>query len=628
MTGLVDVDTLARDLVSIPSDPPAHLEGDLINWLREMFESRGLCCINQPTGLGKFRENLLVLSHDPGDAPSDLDGRGGLLFSAHADVVPPGYADAFDPWVDGAGFLHGRGATDMKGGMAAFIAAFLNNLDAITSRTDKLIGMLFTVDEEITLTGAKVFASSEYAGLFKNAILPEPTSMQPVRGHKGVMFVRYDVHGKSAHAAMPELGINAITIAMDLYYAIENGLSTVFAERVHPVLGPPTFNIGAMHGGERANIVPGSCYFLFDRRITGGETVEDSIAELDNIARSIHLPDGASITSQVIHAEEPYCLEDVDPFLKHVCDMIGVEPSIMNGYTEAGIYYNKAGISTIILGPGGIEGAHVIDEKVSTQELRDATAVYEKLMLDYINNDEQAWIVARKIKKLAIFDMDGTLVNFAIDSNAVRSDAIKYLIETLSIPDDLLDVSYPTTELMAKTKAYLQQENRDEPDWNEIRAVVYKIAELYEDKAAEVSTPIAGIENVLADLEGSGVIMAVCTFNSTRNALNVLKRNGIDQFFSSVVGRDKVPDKTKPNPAHGQYILEELGFNPEQACMIGDHPNDIQMAVALGIKGIAITSERHGASDFARFEDCLSAIVGDNEYDLLASAIKHALDIS
>jgi HAD superfamily hydrolase (TIGR01549 family) len=222
--------------------------------------------------------------------------------------------------------------------------------------------------------------------------------------------------------------------------------------------------------------------------------------------------------------------------------------------------------------------------------------------------------------------MDGTLVNFAIDSTAVRTDAINYLVTTLSIPDDLLDVSYPTTELMARTQAYLQQEQREEPEWGEIQAAVYKIAELYEDKAAEISTPITGVHDVLSELKTSGVIMAVCTFNSTRNAINVLRRNDIESFFSSVVGRDKVPGATKPNPAHGQYILDELDVSPEHACMIGDHPNDIQMAVALGIKGIAITNERHGVADFARF--CDVVIVGDDEYHLLARTIMIALGIA
>ena len=234
--------------------------------------------------------------------------------------------------------------------------------------------------------------------------------------------------------------------------------------------------------------------------------------------------------------------------------------------------------------------------------------------------------MARTVKKLAIFDMDGTLVDFAIDSKAVRADAIEYLVSTLSLPGDLLDISYPWTELIAKTRAYLQREQREESDWNEIRTAVYKIAEMYEDKAAEISTPMAGIEAVLEDLKQSGIIMAVCTFNSTKNALNVLKRNGIDEFFSSIAGRDKVPDKTKPNPAHGQYIFDELGVSPEHACMIGDHPNDIQMAAALGIKSIAITSERHGAADFARFSDVV--FVGDDEYHLLAKAIKIALGIA
>ena len=388
MTDLLDVEELARELVGIPSDPPEHVEGGLMTWLKALFESRGLCCITQATGLGKDRENLLVSSKELSLDTFDPAAQNGLLFSAHLDVVPPGNANAFKPWIDDDGFLHGRGSTDMKGGMAAFISAFLNNLDAIVARPDKLLGLLFTVDEETTLTGAKVFASSNLARLFKNAIVPEPTGMQPVRGHKGVIFARYDVHGKSSHAAVPERGINAITIAMDLYHAIENRLTSALASRVHPVLGPPTFSIGAMHGGERANIVPDACMFLLDRRVTGGESVDAAVSELDEIARTLEIPEGASITNQIIHAEEPYWLDDEDPFLQHVCSIVSSEPGVMNGYTEAGIYYNRANISTIILGPGSIEGAHVMDEKVSITELRHASEIYEKIMSDYLNNDQ------------------------------------------------------------------------------------------------------------------------------------------------------------------------------------------------------------------------------------------------
>lgn len=228
--------------------------------------------------------------------------------------------------------------------------------------------------------------------------------------------------------------------------------------------------------------------------------------------------------------------------------------------------------------------------------------------------------------KLAIFDMDGTLVHFSIDSKAARSDVIKFLDAKLDLPAGLLEVGLTTTELVGRAKDHLARNNKEQPDWTRIQGEIFKIVEVYEDKAAEISTPIDGIMDVLDDLRRAGIIAAVCTFNTTRNADTVLARNKMADYFSLVVGRDLVADKTKPDPFHGKYILDTLGIERENACMTGDHPFDIDMAVALGIKGIAISSTRHPPADFARFKDI--AIVGDTEYRLLARAIKDALHVT
>jgi phosphoglycolate phosphatase-like HAD superfamily hydrolase len=233
--------------------------------------------------------------------------------------------------------------------------------------------------------------------------------------------------------------------------------------------------------------------------------------------------------------------------------------------------------------------------------------------------------MAGKIAKLAIFDMDGTLVNFSIDSKAARSDVIKFLNTKMDLPASILDINITTTEMVNRAKEHFNSIEKEQPDWAKIRGEIFTIVEVYEDRAAEISTPIDGIVDVLDDLQRAGVVAAICTYNSTRNANTVLSRNGLARYFSLVVGRDLVPDKTKPDPAHGKYILDKLGISKESACMTGDHPFDIDMAVALGIKGIAITSTRHPPVDFARFKDV--AIVSDKEYHLLACAIKNALKI-
>lgn len=305
------------------------------------------------------------------------------------DVVPPGDPSAWegnkiDPWVDAYGYLHGRGSVDMKGGMAAFVTAFLKNLDTIKRNRRSLIGLLFTVDEETSLAGAQAFVESPYARLFAKAILPEPTGLQPVRGHKGVLFLRFTIRGKSAHGAVPERGVNAIRIAMDIYKCIEEQYKSIRDSRTHAVLGSPTINLGIFSGGEKVNVVPDACTFSIDRRINPCETTTGVIEEILAASRLCPLPDGASFACEVINAKPPYYLEDGQEFLQEICSLTG-SPSVMNGYTEAGIFYNEASIPTIILGPGTIASAHVANERVAIADLVAAERIYARIIMDHSN---------------------------------------------------------------------------------------------------------------------------------------------------------------------------------------------------------------------------------------------------
>ncbi|NMC08460.1 MAG: M20 family metallopeptidase [Candidatus Lokiarchaeota archaeon] len=400
MTRDIDVAKLATDLVAIPSDPPRNPETGVARFLKALFEQHGCPCVEIPSGLGKGRHDLLVSSHhiprgDAATPPGPWRPGDGLLFSAHMDVVPPGDPAAWDggkldPWIDAGGFLHGRGAVDMKGGMAAFIAAFLDNLDAITRTKTALIGLLFTVDEETSLAGARAFARSRHAAWFGKAILPEPTGLQPVRGHKGVAFMRFTVTGKAAHGAVPDQGVNAITIAMEMYKAIDAAFLATRASRTHHVLGMPTMNLGTFSGGEKVNVVPSTCSFALDRRITPLETPEQVVAGIEAVAMQHPLPPGASASHEVINARPPYYLDDGHPFLREIVALAGRPPATMNGYTEAGIFHGDARIPTIILGPGTIDEAHVANEKVAVSDLAAAEKIYARIMMDHLDTHGRA----------------------------------------------------------------------------------------------------------------------------------------------------------------------------------------------------------------------------------------------
>ncbi len=389
MSKVFNVAELAGELVAIPSDPPRHAETGVAEYLKALFTRHGCTCVEIPTRLGPGRHDLLVFSHEPGRSRKPSRRGDGLLFSAHMDVVPEGDPARWEggkvaPWTDADGYLHGRGAVDMKGGMAAFVSAFLNNLDAITRNRQALIGLLFTVDEETSLTGASAFVASPHARLFGKAILPEPTGLQPVRGHKGVLFLRFTVRGKAAHGAVPERGVNAVNAAMEMYKAIDAQYNDVRMARTHDALGPPTMNLGMFSGGEKVNVVPDACTFSIDRRINPGETPATVIDEILAASRHYPLPPGASSSHEVVNAKPPYFLEDDNPFLQEVCSITGA-PGIMDGYTEAGIFYNEASIPTVILGPGTIGEAHVANEKVAISDLVAAQRIYSKIMMDHSN---------------------------------------------------------------------------------------------------------------------------------------------------------------------------------------------------------------------------------------------------
>ena len=224
-------------------------------------------------------------------------------------------------------------------------------------------------------------------------------------------------------------------------------------------------------------------------------------------------------------------------------------------------------------------------------------------------------------KRLAIFDLDGTIVQFAIDSKAARADVIAYFDE-IGIPKKALDIKNSIIDLFTRARLLVQEEGLPEPDWDEVRRRVLDIIESYERVAAKVSKPVPGIHGVLETLTGHGVLMAVCTLNTTPNANGVLRKHGLAGYFEVVAGRDVVGDRMKPDPWHGMYVVERVGVTLENCVMVGDHPADVQMATSMGIKAIAITSTRHGPEAFSRFGEI--ELLPDNAYDRLPGMVLRA----
>ncbi len=309
--------------------------------------------------------------------------QGGLLLSGHSDTVP--FDDGRwtkDPFklTEENNKLYGLGTADMKG-FFAFILDALRDIDL--KKLTKPIYVLATADEETTMAGASFFAKN--ASLQPDCIIiGEPTSLIPIRAHKGFLSNSIKVIGKSGHSSDPDKGINAIEI---MYLVIEKllKLKQKFKEQYHYdgfSVPYPTMNLGVIHGGDAANRICGCCELIIDIRVLPDmelDTLYNALCEaLQPVMKQY--PDRITITHDVQPIPGYECKKD-NAKLKQVEQLIGHPSDVVNYSTEAP-YLNKIA-PTIVLGPGSIEQAHQPDEFISMDFLKPTKIVLDKLIKDF-----------------------------------------------------------------------------------------------------------------------------------------------------------------------------------------------------------------------------------------------------
>ena len=314
-------------------------------------------------------------------------GRGPhLLLTGHIDTVPVGEGWTRDPF--GAeiadGRLHGRGACDMKGGLAAMLGA----IRALRARGEEPAGdvtLAAVVGEEEDSAGTRAIVKRGIKA--DRAVLSEPTALQLVVANRGLLNYRIVVKGASAHASAPALGRNAVTAAARLALELEatgDRLST----RSHEVFGQPSLTVGTMHGGTRPYVVPDRCEIEVDRRLNPGETarqVEDELQEAIARVRE-RLP---WIEAEVIPGPDYVPFEiprdhELVRSMSAAMEAAGLPARISSwrAASDAGFLVHGAGIPCVLFGPGDIEqAAHRPDEWIDLDDLDVAQRVFEHLML-------------------------------------------------------------------------------------------------------------------------------------------------------------------------------------------------------------------------------------------------------
>ena len=370
------LETLA-DLVRINSVNSSYDGGpgerEVASYVRRFFEQRGIEVWEEEV----FPNRPNVMARLPGLNPNRR-----LVLEAHTDTVSvKGMTiEPFEP-VIADGKMYGRGSCDTKAGLATMMHALASlKADGITPPCEVLLAAV--VDEEYSYRGVVKLCESLKADA---AIVAEPTEMRAVIATKGVLRCRIIVHGKSAHSSKPHLGVNAITHMARVIAAIEADNERMTAVQ-HPLVGCGTCNVGVISGGVQVNFVPDRCAIEIDRRMLPGERASDAVAHYRQLLKSI---DG--ITAEV---EEPLLLVDealdtpanatvVQTATRVLRDMgLKADPCGVPFGCDAS-KLSRAGIPSIVFGPGSIDRAHTVDEYVELDQVEQALEFQRRFILSF-----------------------------------------------------------------------------------------------------------------------------------------------------------------------------------------------------------------------------------------------------
>ena len=372
-----DVVELLQALVRIPSVNPAGNPGtDLVGEARcaefvgRFLERCGARVETQEVNPG--RPNVA------GIFPSDSAGKKQLILAPHTDTVSVA-GMTIDPFAAEIrdGKIHGRGATDTKGPMAAMLWALYELRDKIPALSHQIqfVGLM---GEEAGQEGSRHFVQNLEADPSTGsgrafALIGEPTGLQIVHTHKGAIWLTLTTRGKAVHASAPQLGDNAIYKMADVIRCIRDEIAPMLDKLHDPVLGSPTISVGVCSGGSKTNIVPDLCTAEADiRTVPGDDGLFESItSRLKKICPDLET---SAWEAKPLHTDPGHPL--IRALEKTGSRCVGAP-----WFCDAAVFA-EAGIPAVAAGPGSIAQAHTKDEWISIDDLRRGVDFYRSFLLN------------------------------------------------------------------------------------------------------------------------------------------------------------------------------------------------------------------------------------------------------
>lgn len=302
-----------------------------------------------------------------------------LGFTGHIDTVPLGASawtvDAFGSSMEG-GRIYGRGSSDMKSGVAAFVIAALRYADRLKDAPG--VTLVITADEECGCGGAAYMVEQgNLLGEVGALVIGEPTANYPLVGHKGALWLEAKTRGITAHGSMPEHGDNAIHKAAT---AISRLQAFDFETPRHPLMGNPTLNVGTIHGGLNINSVPDAAMIGVDIRTVLGQDHALILAQLQRaLGETVEIT--ASIDLEAIYSDPSL------PWIQQVYDMLQPylgerpQPKTVSYFTDAAVLKKTyRDIPMLVLGPGEPQLAHQTDEYCLLDRVEQSVEIYSDLI--------------------------------------------------------------------------------------------------------------------------------------------------------------------------------------------------------------------------------------------------------
>lgn len=380
-----DAVALARELVRVDSRNPSLVAGapgerEVARVLAEVL-----------TGWGGFDVEVReaapgrpnVIARVAGNGTGAAGGRT-LMFNGHVDVVgTEGMRHAPFDGEERDGRLYGRGAADMKAGVAAMCAAAARAADA--GLAAELV-VAAVADEEYQSVGTQALIAGGVRA--DAAIVTEPTGLAIMPAHRGFVWITVTVRGRAAHGSRYDIGVDAVRHAGLLLAELDAFQESTLKSRTHPLLGHASLHASLIEGGVGMSTYPDRCTLKLERRTLPGERAEGALAEVRAACARVRARRptfDAEVTLDF--AQEPSDVTAEAPVVRALGAALRashepVRVEGMSAWTDAALL-NEAGIPAICFGPGDIALAHADEEWVTVAEIERATRVLTRLALDW-----------------------------------------------------------------------------------------------------------------------------------------------------------------------------------------------------------------------------------------------------